>query len=75
MKIKEFYIVEMTHPNLLRCLERKVFTTKKEAFQHAKKMARETLYYIDVMNCENTIAQANYDHLINMGILFKVKDC
>lgn len=75
MELRNFFIVEASHPNTGQMREIKVFTTKTEAFKYARELAKETLYLIDVISKEGLIACANYDSLKTHGKLFKAKDC
>jgi hypothetical protein len=75
MEIEEFFIVEARHPNMGTTIEIKVFSTKKEAFACARRLAKETFYLVDVTSKEGLIACANYDDLKTDGKLFKPTDC
>jgi len=74
MEIEEFFIIEARHPNMGTTIEIKVFSTKEEAFEYARRLARETFYLIDVVSKEGLIACANYDDLKAEGKLFKRKE-
>jgi hypothetical protein len=75
MEFEKFFIVEARHPNMGTTMEIKVFSTKKEAFDHARQLAKETFYLVDVISKEGLIACASYDFLRTDGQLFKAKDC
>ncbi|MCW4046478.1 MAG: hypothetical protein NWE99_02805 [Candidatus Bathyarchaeota archaeon] len=53
----------------------RVFSTKKEAIECAKQLAKDTADQIDVVSKEGLIARANYDDLRTDGVLFREKDC
>lgn len=74
MEIEKFFMVEARHPNMGTTIEMKVFSTKKEAFDYARRLARETFYLIDVISKEGLVACANYDDLRTDGKLFKHRD-
>jgi len=75
MELEKFFIVEAHHPNMWTTIEIKAFSTKKEAFDYARQLAKETFYLVDVISKEGLIACANYDDLRTDGKLFKAKDC
>ncbi len=75
MELGKFFIVESRHPNTGTTEEVRVFSTKKEAFDYARYLAKETFNLIDVIAKEGLIACANYDDLRTDGVLFKSKDC
>jgi hypothetical protein len=75
MELKKFYIVEAKHSNSGRITETKVFSTKKEAFECARQLARDSFDEIDVISNEGLLACANYDDLRTNGKLFKNTDC
>jgi hypothetical protein len=75
LELRKFYVVEARHPNLGKVTETKVFSTKKEAFEYARQLAKDTFDEIDVISNEGLIACANYDDLRTNGKLFKNTDC
>jgi len=74
MELEKFFIVEAKHPNMGTTIETRVFSTKREAFECARRLAKETFYLIDVISREGLVACANYDDLRTDGKLFKHKE-
>ena len=73
MKLKKYYIVYVTHPNLRTVKNRSVFTAKNEAMTHARKMAKETCYEIEVYSEKGFIGLANFDGVPTDGLLYTSK--
>ncbi len=70
MKLDKYYVVTAVHPNLCFIVERKIFTTKKEALSYARSLAKETFYEIDVTSDKGRIGSANLYWLPRAGVLF-----